>query len=329
MITAADASFHDPDPPDPSWAETNYFGFYAPEVPLNGGVYTLFRPVMGVALSTVNLTTGWADAPWQADYWDAHVHLPMPPERNLCDYRLGNGLHVRVTTPPTSYVVDFDDGRGTEVHFTFDGLMQPFDINDPEQDPLALPRADGEPFAWGQAYSGHFDLTGRVRGEVRLRDRQFRLDCVTTMDHSWGLRSERHSHTMSWLHAHFSEDLVVHAILDFDADQGGRDLGLAHGYVLEAGRVLALKAGSGITQRAGWFPRRIELELIDCQDRVWRLQGESVTAFPWQAWPGVVGFNCLVRWKSEGRTGYGEIQDFLGYDMLCAAASRAPRPAAP
>jgi hypothetical protein len=57
MITAEDAEFHTPIADDPTWAETNYFGFYVPELRLNGGVYALFRPSLGVVNTTVSLNS--------------------------------------------------------------------------------------------------------------------------------------------------------------------------------------------------------------------------------------------------------------------------------
>ena len=48
MINAADADFHEPDQDEPTWAETNFFGFYSAEVPLNIGVYALFRTNLGI-----------------------------------------------------------------------------------------------------------------------------------------------------------------------------------------------------------------------------------------------------------------------------------------
>jgi hypothetical protein len=126
---------------------------------------------------------------------------------------------------------------------------------------------------------------------------------------------------MSWLHAHFSEDLALHAIFDFDADSGGESLRLTHGYILEDGEVHGLKAGAGKTVRTGWYPEEKVLEVTDRRDRTWNFRGQALTAFPWQAWPNVVGFNALMRWEDQnGRTGMGETQDFLGLETLTAAA---------
>jgi hypothetical protein len=52
-------------------------------------------------------------------------------------------------------------------------------------------------FAWGTAYNGHFDQTGRFRGRVAVRGKDYPIDCLPTMDHSWGPRAERGSPNMS------------------------------------------------------------------------------------------------------------------------------------
>ena len=159
-------------------------------------------------------------------------------------------------------------------------ITAPFDIHDPEQDPMVAGKREGSDFAWGTAYNGHFDQTGHFEGEIALNGRRHAFDCVSTMDHSWGPRPERSKTPMSWLHAHFSHDLAIHAIFDFDpkvAPDGASALRLTHGYVLEHGAVVGLKA-------------RL--------DREWHLEGAAQTTFPWQAWPDVVGFNVLHEWRA-------------------------------
>jgi len=316
VITAADASLHTPTSDDPTWAETNFFGFYVPDLGLNCGVYTLFRANLGVGLSTICMNSKRVRAPWEADYCDMQMHIPMGPEFDLCDYRLPNGLSVRAIEPNMAYDVDFSDGEGTEIHFAYRSLMPAFDIHDPAQDPMVAAAADGSDFAWGTAYNGHFDQTGVFEGEVVLRGIRHPFRCISTWDHSWGPRSERHAHTMSWLHAHFSPQLAMHAIFDFDAATNGSELRLTHGYVLDDGQVHGLKAGSGRTRRRGHYAEEVSLRLVDSSDRTWELQGRAMTAFPWNAWPNVVGYNVLARWECRGLTGYGEIQDFFGVQTL-------------
>ena len=326
MIEAGDADFHTPTSDDPTWAETNFFGFYVPEATLNVGVYALFRPNVGVVISTIAMNSHFIDAPWQADYWDAQHHLRIPEPRNLRDYRLANGLHVVSPEPNRVWDVEFDNGDGVALAFRYTALGDAFDIHDPNQDPIVAAQAEEGNFAWGEAYAGHFDQTGHFEGEIELRGKTYAVDCVSTMDHSWGLRPEHQGHTMSWLHAHFSKDFAVHGIFDFDPD-GGPDaptaLTLTHGYVLDHGQLYGLASGRGRTVRERFYAKSVELQLVDSRGREFELLGTGRTSFPWQAGPGTVGYNVLAEWRCGDERGWGEIQDFVGPQHLCKIYSAA------
>lgn len=327
MIHAEDAQFHAPTTDDPLWAETNYFGLYAgqdTERPINVGVYALFREPLGVVGSTVSVNSKRVSFPWAADYWDAWQHLVVPRPPNLLDYELANGLKVVCSEPNKIWDVDYSDkAADLELHFRYTALMEPYDINDPEQDPLT---ADKDmDLTWGHAYAGHFDQTGHFEGEISLRGRKYAIDCVSTMDHSWGVRAERQTSRLSWMHAHFSRDFAVHCIFDFDLGESPdapTPLTLTHGYVLDHGRVYGLKAGEGVSRRTGFYVDRVELTVTDTADRTWELEGTSLTAFPWLAWPGTVGHNSLLRWTCDGQVGFGEDMDFIGLGELTAAYNR-------
>jgi hypothetical protein len=322
VIQDEDADFHATDPNDPTWAETNFFGFYSAEAHLNVGVYALFRPNLGIVGSTICMNSRRASTPWEADFCDMRASLPIPKPHNLRDYTLLNSLHVRCTKPNSSWEIAYDDGAGTTIDVSYDAIMPAFDIHDPVMDPMAaLAQAEAAKgnFAWGTAYNGHFDQTGHFAGSVSIRGTTYPIDCISTMDHSWGPRAERGSPNMSWLHAHFGEDLAAHAIFSFDPRSGGRELGFAHGYVVEAGKLYGLKAGAGRTNRVhDRYAEETEITLTDSRDREWRLQGRALTTFPWFPWPNMVGFNVLAEWECAGRTGYGEIQDFFELPQLGA-----------
>ena len=340
MIHDVDAEFH-PAEDDPTWAETNYFGFFNPEHNLNVGVYGLFRPNLGIVGSTICINSGRAVTPWEADFCDLRSSLPIPD--SLLDYELLNSLHVRCTNPNQTWLINYDDGEGTTIDVTWDALMPAFDIQDPDMDPMcaaATNADDAGKFAWGTAYNGHFDQTGKVTGTVSVRGKSYDIDCVSTMDHSWGPRPERGKPNMSWLHAHFSEELAVHAIFGFDGTTNGTELWLAHGYVLEKGAVYGLKAGTGRTERPQErYPESVALDITDSADRTFTLHGRALTTFPWQCWPNMVAFNSLAEWTIEGGggattvagTGHGEIMDFFEVPMLTAlnshpATARPSRP---
>lgn len=325
MIKPEDADFHTPTSDDPTWAETNFFGFYIPEVPLNVGVYALFRPNVGVVISTVAMNSRFVDKPWEADYWDPQHHLPIPQPANLRDYKLNNGLKVTSPEPNRVWDVEFDNGKNVSMHFRYTALGDAFDISDPDQDPIVAAQQGLETFAWGEAYKGHFDQTGHYEGELTFNGTTYPINCVSTMDHSWGLRAEHQDHNMSWLHAHFSKDLAIHAIFDFDHTGGPdavTDAPVVHGYVLDHGEVFGLASGHSRTVREGYYAKSVEIEVVDSAGRTWKLSGAGRTSFPWQAGPGTVGFNVLAEWRCGELRGWGEIQDFVGPQNLTAMYTR-------
>lgn len=333
MIRDEDADFHAPNLAEPSWAETNFFGFYNAEEHLNVGVYALFRTNLGTVTSSICMNSRRSVTHWEADFCDMRAAIAIPQPRNLLDYELTNGLHIRCLKPNREWHILYDDKQGTSVDVHYEALMPAFDIHDPAMDPMCAGESNEGKFAWGTAYNGHFDQSGVFGGSVSIRGRRIPIDCVSTMDHSWGPRPERGGPSMSWLHAHFSKDFAVHVIFGFDpARDNGRELWLAHGYVLERGKVFGLKAATGETQRSQErYPDSISMRITDSADRVWTLDGKSLTTFPWLFVPNNVGFNSLLEWTCNGQKGYGEAMDFIELPALTAlnsdaATSRPSRP---
>ena len=326
MVQDEDVHFHKADAGVPNWAETNFFGFFNAEATLNIGVYALFWPNLGIVSSTICMNSGFANAPWEADFCDLRASMPIPEPRDLSNFTLENSLRIKSLRPNMDWHIGYDDGEGTTIDVEYHSIMLPFDIHDPAMDPMkaqALKEAEqGGKFAWGTAYNGHFDQTGHFKGSVAIRGKSYVIDCISTMDHSWGPRPERGAPNMSWLHAHFSKDLAFHAIFSFDPKANGRELSLAHGYVVEKGEIFGLKAAHGVTKRLrDRYADEVDLVLVDSRDREWNLHAKGLTSFPWQCWPNMVSFNALARWTCGDLTGYGEIQDFFEMPQLTALNS--------
>lgn len=317
MLDDRDAEFHPSGADQLDWAETNFFGFYNAEARLNVGVYTLFRPNLGMVSSSICMNSRRIVTPWEADFCDYRAALPIPSPRSLLDYKLVNSLHIRCTKPNHAWTIRYDDGEGTVIDVAYEAVMVPFDIHDPALDPMCASGADAGKFAWGTAYNGHFDQTGHFTGEVRVRGKRHAIDCVSTMDHSWGPRPERGKPNMSWLHAHTDRGNALHAILGFDALTDDRTLSLAHGYVLVDGELRGLASGGGtVTRTVDRFPDVVELEFADVQGRRYHARGQTQTSFPWQCWPNMVSFNGLAHWQLNGREAWGEVQDFYELPQL-------------
>lgn len=306
MIKPQDIEFHVPADIDHRWAETNYFCVTIPEERLMASVYTVTRKGLGVQLVDVQIWGAMTDSRSECLYIDSQQHLPAP--ERLSDYRTPNGLHVRALST-RDYKVDYVGMDGAEIHFDFKGLMEPFDIHDPEHSPKAQKteagRAAGSGF--GDAYQNHFDLTGHITGTLKLRGREYRIDCVETMDHSWGPRVEHGMTTMGWNHAHFGKDFAIHLIDLWNPDRPGpEEHTLAHGYVMENGVVYGVTDIKMDCFHAGSILTGMEVKVTDRRGKLTHMLGTAMIGAPWVPYTSGMLYVSLMRWMlADGRVGYG------------------------
>jgi hypothetical protein len=304
MINEQDMYFHTPTSDDHYWAETNYFGFYIPEESIHVNVYVLTRQNAGVVLSSITVTDGISNTPHQVRYSNNQVHLPFP-DSNFNDYKLANGLAIKCTKPVMDYDIKFDDQRGLVIDVQYKALMEPYDIHDPEQDPLA---ASADQVS-ATAYAGHWDQTGRVTGLFTIDGKTYDIDCVSSMDHSWGERKEDQFKNFCWLNANFDNDTSIHCLWAINPDDLNDYSAIVHGYVREGDQVYGLTKGSGKLTRDGNLHQTMELQVEDKRGKTHNFSGAALTSNPWQPWPFIYATQSLLRWEMDGITGWGEVQD--------------------
>jgi hypothetical protein len=310
MIKPEDIEFHHPANADYLYAETNYFCFTIPEERLMASVYTVTRKGLGVTAVDVVVYGALVDCRSECLYIDNRQHLPAPEK--LSDYHVPTGLNVRALSP-RNYRVDYVGLEDTEIHFDFKGLMEPFDIHDPDHSPKAAPRDYDRNAAsgFGSGYGGHFDLTGHISGTFKLRGKEYPIDCVETMDHSWGARPEINMAPIGWMHAHFGKDLALHWIhgCDFTKPVGSQHV-LAHGYAMENGKVYGLTDLKVRTVRAGVIMSAMEIEATDKRGKVWKMYGTAEIGAPWVCYISTMLYAAMMRWTlADGRVGYGMSQE--------------------
>lgn len=204
MIKPEDARFHAPDADKPLWAETNYFGFYNAQRGINIGVYALFRTQLRTVNSSICVSSRFAVTPWEADYVDWQASIPMPADCDLLDYSLPNGLRVKTLEPNMAWHIRFDDADQLKIDVTYRAIMPPFDIHDPEQDPMvAAASAAGNRLGHGLQRPLRPERALRRPGGAARRADPDRL----RVDHGpqLGPAPERGAPNMSWLHAHVSK----------------------------------------------------------------------------------------------------------------------------
>jgi hypothetical protein len=312
MIVKDNAEFQFSDSSPFDWCETNFFPFAVPEARIAGSVYILTRPKLGVTMADILVQDRIAPA-WDAQaYVDNQQHLPCPA--SLLDFTLPNGLSVEVIEPLEHYRIRYEGIDETRLEMEFRALMQPFDMNDPEMDPMAAGRIGA---GWGgAAFSGHYEITGRITGRLRLRGTDYPIDYVDTLDRSWGPRKERGNGNATWIHGSFGDELTVHAFLGLDPAAHSGFGPLISGYILGRGELAGLVSAEGEVERSGILPMSNLLRVEDKLGRTYELSAAAINGSVWAPFPSMVYSQSFMRWNCQGRIGYGVQQDVISRAYL-------------
>ena len=323
MITAADLEYHTPEGADHEWAETYFLPIPLPEEHLLVAVYVVVRPVVGVMTNDIVVYSALANTRFEMAYLDIYQHLPAP--KRFSEIDSPSGLKVRAVKAPTEYRIDYVGYDDTEFHVDWKGIMEPWDIHDPRHSPSVY-ASDEERLAatsMNTAYRGHFDMTGRVTGTIRLRGKEYRVDAIDRMDHSWGERNEMTVPSMNSISVTIGEDFALRLLgrLDVDAPTASNQK-LAHGYVLDKGELHSLAGMELLTTRAGSIVTGMDLKVTDARGKVFHLHGLADVGAPWMAYGGSVCFLAMFRWVMNGRAGHGVVMENLSFRDLQRSRGR-------
>ncbi len=330
MITAADLEFHTPPDAGHTWAETYFFPIAIPEEHLLITVYVVARPGLDVMVNDVMVYGALADSRAELLYFDVQPHLPGPERFSAIDSP--SGLQIRAVDPPRDYRIDYAGYDGMEIHVDWRGIMEPFDIHDPAHSPRASADVSSQHAGsgLGAAWGGHFDMSGRVTGQVSLRGTEYAVDCVERMDHSWGHRNPIAMNAQDSISAAFGPDLALHVIAQLDPDApGGSDATFRHGYILQDGEVHGLVDCELTVTRSGLMVAALELAMTDVRGEVFHMHALPDVGAPWSAYAATVTYTGMMRWLYKGRVGYGCVMETWGLAGLTRRRGRdrrAPQP---
>ena len=324
MITPEDLEYHTPpaEQADHKWAETLIFPIAIPEEHLLVMVYVCARPFLGAMSQDVYIYGALTENRAELLYVDAQNHLPAP--ERYSDIQTPAGLSIKAVKPPRDFRIDYVGYDDTEIHVDYIGIMEPFDVHDPNHTPYAVGSFEErvEKSGFSKAWNGHFDMTGHVTGTVKVRGQAYQVDSYERMDHSWGVRGEMDLVAMDSISAQFDENLAFHIInhLDLDAPQGS-DQKLAHGYVLEDGEMYGVQDLELTTTRIGVTIAAMDMKVTDVRGKVFHLYAMADVGAPWNIYTTVC-YTALMRWVLDGRVGYGVVMEVLPIPELTRRRGR-------
>lgn len=300
MIKAEDFDFHFKPDSHWQWVETIYLAFNVPEANMNGGVYLVTRPMLGVCMCdvTVNdkLSVLWEDQL----YVDNQQHLPCP--KSMSDFSLPNGVSFKVIEPLKHYRLTYQGIDDTRFDLEYFALHAPYDINDPAIDPTAATRHG---HAWDTSFSGHYDQKYRVRGEVVVRGKRHAVDCIDAGDRSWGARPERDNSSVLYLGGGFADDFAVHLFTSHDIATTAVMGPLISGFILEGGKTYGITDARGKQEYHKAVPMGGEFEVTDIRGRKFAFTHSAVNCSYWAPYPSNTYLQTLMRVNHNGKIGYG------------------------
>ena len=301
MIYESDLDFHIPENIPHNWAETGYFNIYIPEKNIFFWVYIVHRAGVGATVTNVEIIDHWSDCIDDSLYVDYTNHNPLPA--NARKFSLPSGVSFEARSLK-EYTLNYA-GRGVAFSLEMTSIMEPYDIHDPSMDPMAIedPEVAVTKTGFGTAYASHFDMSLRIKGSLTLGDETYPVDCVSTMDHSWGPRPEDNFQPITWNNAHFGENYVVHAIFHYDRfAPPGKEHIFRHGYALVDGKVRGAKAGSAKAIRKGDSDNviAVEMKIIDVDDREHIIHGVAVNHTPWRFFGNAHSTMAMMEWRRPG-----------------------------
>ena len=341
MITAEDFEYHGSDPTIRNWAETIVLVFSVPEAGILGNAYVLARPNVGAAISSVVVHGGFATHAHTMDFADPQVHMPAP--ERFSDFALPSGLGLHVDDAPRDFSMRYASNApgACSLDLRFQGLHDPFDTHDPEQNPLIEGDAAQRDTGLGDVWStGHMDMVGHVTGTLELRGTHYDVDCYDGMDRSWGPRTEVGGAGAAWIHVPFGPEFAMHLTMALRIDDDGTVVydSLRFGYVVEDGVLTGLTSASVTAARIDMVAVTNHIVATDARGRTHEFFGTAVGGYPWHQFsPAYVCYQSLMRYEWNGRTGYAEHGDIFGLEYLAqrmsaagrrSAAALTPRPTA-
>ena len=299
MIKDSDLLFHTPRDCPYDWAETGFFNFYIPDQNILGIIYIVHRAGVGATVSDIELMDQVSGSSLGSIYADLtnHNRLPERAER----FVLESGLSFEATSI-RDYVIRYEADR-IALDLSFTGVMEPYDIHDPTMDPLASPEIAHAiaNSGFGAAYTAHFDMTVAVKGTVRLGDSVFPVDCVSTIDHSWGPRPENGFHPIVWTNAHYNRENCLHAIFVYHpGETPERQHEFKHGYALVDGKVRGAISATMVAEQDGPFARRLHWTLTDVDGNEHHAVGEMLTYHPWLPYANNLSPLQMMAWRDGG-----------------------------
>lgn len=149
-----------------------------------------------------------------------------------------------------------------------------------------------------------FEQSGRVRGVLRVGDRDIPFDTMGHRDHSWGTRDWGAAQNWKWLVAQAGPELAVHV---YEAQAFGRTI--VRGYVHRDGRMAEVTAAEvDFEQDAQMFHTSVTAVVHDDAGRTTTVRGKVFAMYEFHPSPIATMLEGSLTVEIDGAPGVGHLE---------------------
>jgi hypothetical protein len=290
--------FSDDRTDDPYWNESVWFSVAKPEERINGIVHYYFRPNMGMLNGGPIFWTPSNNFFWNCLYHNWSHLQAIPPGAQKFDMTAYNSLSVKVLEPLTRYAIRYDnDGLQMDLVWEAIGPMHE----------MISGRAAQEKTA-----KFHIEQPGRMKGLIRLGDREVPIDCFSMRDASSGPRQYEKIASGSYFWG-IAADSCFHAI----AIGEGAARRLMGGFIWKDGKMSTLASGTRTALEYGTYgPKRVVFDAIDKLGRNVKITGCVDDGLIHTGYTTHTVVWSQTEWEWDGVTHWGEHQEFCSAEKF-------------
>ena len=280
----------------PYWNESVWFSVSIRERRIHGMIQYYFRPNMGMLNGGPVLWDPSGQFQWNCLYYNWSHLQAMPQVNGKFDMQARNSLAVRMVEPLKCYSIQYDkEGFKLDLIWEAGGPCHELVTGDPGQ----------------KATAGfHIEQPGRMTGLIRRHGEEFRVDCFSMRDTSYGAR-EYESLASGGYFWGIAEHSSFHALCMTTGDGLGREANCIGGYIMQDGEMASMASGKRTVLEFGQFgPSKVLFEGTDKLGRSMRATGTIDPGLVFTGYTDHTVVWSLAEWDWDGVTHWGDNQEF-------------------
>ena len=280
----------------PYWNESVWFSMSIPERRIHGMIQYYFRPNMHMLNGGPVLWDPSGQFQWNCLYYNWSHLQAMPPVEGKFDMTARNSLTVKMLEPLKRYSIQYDkEGFALDLIWEAGGPCHQLITGDAGQTATA---------------GFHIEQPGRMKGTIRRHGEEFKVDCFSMRDTSYGAR-EYESLASGGYFWGIAEGSSFHTLCMTTGDGLGCEANCIGGYIMKDGEMASMASGKRTVLEFGRFgPSKV---LFDGTDKLGRSMRATGTIDPGLVFTGYTDHTVvwsLAEWDWDGVTHWGDNQEF-------------------